>query len=210
VTKSERVLELINLLKTRDVMTIEEMCQVCGVTRRTIYRDLRMLCSMDVPVYYDEGYRFDRDRDFAPAELGTDEIELIYYCLKNNPLTGYPFFRNKFDLIERKITDRMRRKSEESGRRLFIRETTDDRVAPESSGGFLDSFSRSILTDHKVVIRFKGVDITEKLFLPVMIKVTKSGPFLVVTESSGEKTSEIAIHDVADLMMSANRFINPG
>ncbi len=205
MARPERLIQLINLLKDRPVVTVREMSQVCGVSDRTIYRDLRTLKRMNIPTYYDGGYRLDRDRDFPLADLGTNELELIRYSLRNNPLVNYIFFRDKFNLIEKKIQDRARGKPGQDNKNLFLLEKLDDKVASVAGSDILNRFTRAIVTNHKVMIRLKGIDPTWRLFLPIAIKVTRSGPFLIVTSEPNESPVEVAVREIADLAVSKER-----
>ena len=57
MTKTERLMNLINLIKSREVVTVQDMSREFGISQRTVYRDLNTLSKMNIPVYYENGYR---------------------------------------------------------------------------------------------------------------------------------------------------------
>jgi predicted DNA-binding transcriptional regulator YafY len=64
VPRSERLVKLLDLLHGRAGMEGEELARACGISLRTLQRDLDALTGAGFPVYFDHGYRL-----AAPALL---------------------------------------------------------------------------------------------------------------------------------------------
>ncbi|MCJ7457783.1 MAG: WYL domain-containing protein [candidate division Zixibacteria bacterium] len=57
MSKFARLLQVLNLLKSRQGISAKELALECQVSRRTIFRDILSLSSAEIPVYYEKGYR---------------------------------------------------------------------------------------------------------------------------------------------------------
>ncbi|PWB76465.1 hypothetical protein C3F09_00410, partial [candidate division GN15 bacterium] len=119
---------LINMLRTRRVLSVPQMSASCEVTERTIYRDLGSLSRMNIPVYYDKGYRLAREIAFPWIELGGEDLELLCFCLHFNPLTSHAFFARRFRMIERKVRERIRAQAGNDGLPICIVDATEEQT----------------------------------------------------------------------------------
>ncbi|MCJ7498528.1 MAG: WYL domain-containing protein [candidate division Zixibacteria bacterium] len=57
MSKYSRLLQILNLLRSRPGISAKDLALDCQVSRRTIFRDIPSLCSAEIPVFYDKGYR---------------------------------------------------------------------------------------------------------------------------------------------------------
>lgn len=103
MSRLERLLNLVNLFKVRDKITLNELIDECGVSKRTIYRDLETLSKMNVPIKYDNGYHLAGQVSLPTFNFTDEEKELIGCSLKCSPLRRFPRFRDSIKGIERKI-----------------------------------------------------------------------------------------------------------
>ena len=94
-----RLLQLIELVQSGGShLTTEYLAQECGVSRRTIYRDLDALREAGVPIIFDEAaqsYQLEGERLLPPTNFTADEaMALIVLCheLGNEP--GLPFYQS--------------------------------------------------------------------------------------------------------------------
>ena len=53
MAKYDRLLYILNLLRSRKNLNAEMLAAECGVTERTIYRDIIALSDANIPIYYD-------------------------------------------------------------------------------------------------------------------------------------------------------------
>jgi len=81
-----RILKLINLLNSRDCVTLEMIRKTCGVPRRTAYRYLNVISEANVPVYFDKtvgGYTLSRRSSQQFYTPTVSEALLIVLSLKS-------------------------------------------------------------------------------------------------------------------------------
>ncbi len=75
---------------------VEGLAQECGVTRRTIFRDLDTLRQSGLPLHYDEEeqrFRVSITQYLPPTNFTAEEaLSLIVLCHELGDLTGLPFF----------------------------------------------------------------------------------------------------------------------
>jgi DeoR/GlpR family transcriptional regulator of sugar metabolism len=72
-SRAGRLVALIKLMEQGERFTAGTIARAFGVTERTLYRDIRFLRQMDIPVYHHDGqYRLDRE---LWAVWGRKELE---------------------------------------------------------------------------------------------------------------------------------------
>ncbi len=75
-----RILKIISLIQGQSGWNAKTLAAECGVTQRTIYRDMEMLEGAGIPYFYDpeaKSYRIRRDFFMKPVELTLDEALAI-------------------------------------------------------------------------------------------------------------------------------------
>jgi len=79
-----RLLNLISILQSGQFINTRELAEQCGVSRRTIFRDIEQLRDSGLRIGFDEkrqGYQFQDSRFLLPADLTTEEVvALITLC----------------------------------------------------------------------------------------------------------------------------------
>ena len=103
MTKSERLLFIVNLFRVKKRVTLAELAQECEVSKRTIYRDLLSLSGLSIPVYFDNGYRLAREISLPALNFSEDEQEIIGFSLRNSCLARSVHLKSKLRIIEMKI-----------------------------------------------------------------------------------------------------------
>lgn len=108
-SQAGRVHDIIRLVEARHGMTIEELVEETGVTRRTIHRDLNAIHEAGYPLVADrEGtrkvYRFlTRFKDIPPINFTLQELATLYFLRSQSEmLIGTPF-GDELEAIFRKI-----------------------------------------------------------------------------------------------------------
>ena len=86
MTKSSRLLTVLNLIRSNRVMTTSQLARECGVTERTVYRDIQSLGEAGAPVYYDKGYRLLGSAFLPPLNLTADEYLALRAAIQGSPL----------------------------------------------------------------------------------------------------------------------------
>ena len=86
MSKSGRLLAILNLIRTHRSITSKMLAQKCAVSERTIFRDLAALCEVGAPVYYDNGYKLLPGFFLPPLNLTVDEYLTFKIALLGSPL----------------------------------------------------------------------------------------------------------------------------
>jgi predicted DNA-binding transcriptional regulator YafY len=86
MTKYDRLLYILNLLRTRRNLNAASLAVECGVTERSIYRDIIALSEANVPIYYDNGYKLATDNFLPPLNFDFDEYNCLRMALESSPL----------------------------------------------------------------------------------------------------------------------------
>ncbi len=71
--RSERLVRLLTLLHTKAGMEAAALARACGISERTLQRDLDALTMAGFPIYFDHGYRLAAPALLPPISLTVDE-----------------------------------------------------------------------------------------------------------------------------------------
>jgi len=103
MSKFARLLQVLNLLKSRQGISAKELALECQVSRRTIFRDILSLSSAEIPVYYEKGYRL-LPGTFLPAlNFDLDEYLTLKSILSADLFNDRNFFSRTSKSILSKI-----------------------------------------------------------------------------------------------------------
>lgn len=84
--KYDRMMYILNSLRSRKNLSALKLSQECGVTERSIYRDILSLSEANVPIYYDRGYKLASDNFLPPLNFDLDEYNCLKMALDSSPL----------------------------------------------------------------------------------------------------------------------------
>ncbi|HVP07003.1 MAG TPA: HTH domain-containing protein [Candidatus Acidoferrum sp.] len=206
MTKSERLMYLISLMRSRRVMAVPEMSGLTGVSQRTIYRDMASLSRMNVPVYYDNGYRLARDTGVPLMGLGDDDIELVCFCLRNNVLNEFPYFARRFRVIEQKLVEKLRKRACSERGRVLVLDKSTELTAATLESRIIERFLRAIFENRRITLVTKSGRPVPDTFIPIAIRISRQGYFLAITVSAGVPPSEIPVADLSDIRLRPEKF----
>jgi predicted DNA-binding transcriptional regulator YafY len=103
MSKSDRLLYILNLLRSRKNLNASRLAEECGVTERSIYRDIISLSECSVPIYFDNGYKLASDNFLPPLNFDYDEYHLIKLALESTPLRKTPRYEGVVKRVRAKI-----------------------------------------------------------------------------------------------------------
>jgi predicted DNA-binding transcriptional regulator YafY len=83
MSKYDRLLHILNLLRSRRSLRAKDLAKECEVTERTVYRDILSLSSANVPIYFDDGYKFLSDAFLPPLNLTREEFVVTHLGLNS-------------------------------------------------------------------------------------------------------------------------------
>ncbi|MEA1980896.1 MAG: YafY family protein [candidate division Zixibacteria bacterium] len=84
--KYDRLLYILNLLRSRKNLNASAIAKECNVTERSIYRDIISLSEANIPIYYDNGYKLASDNFLPPLNLDIDEYNFLKLTIESTPL----------------------------------------------------------------------------------------------------------------------------
>jgi len=85
MTKAERLLYLINLIRSSRTLTSKQLAERCGVSERTIFRDINSLASARFPIYYDRGYKFLEGAFLPTLNMTEEELSALKFAFEFSP-----------------------------------------------------------------------------------------------------------------------------
>jgi len=87
MSKFDRLLFILQLIKVRRNLTTKALAEECGVSERTIYRDVKSLSERTgVSIYYDKGYKLLAEAFLPPLNLDQDELIALWTGLQSDPV----------------------------------------------------------------------------------------------------------------------------
>ncbi len=103
MAKYDRLLHILNLLRARKNLNAAKLAEECGVTERSIYRDMIALSEANVPIYYDNGYKLASDNFLPPFNFDFDEYCCLRLALESTPLKATDKYSKLINQIQAKI-----------------------------------------------------------------------------------------------------------
>ena len=129
--KYDRLLYILNLLRARRNLNARKLAEECGVTERSIYRDMVALSEANVPIYYDNGYKLASGNFLPPLNFDFDEYHCLKLALQSSPLTKTEKYQAPLRRIKAKVeaglSDSVRKKQR------FTPETTHIEIATSAA-----------------------------------------------------------------------------
>ena len=173
MNKYDRMLHILNLLRSRRNLNAQRLAEECGVTERSIYRDIISLSESNVPIYYDNGYKLASDNFLPPLNFTLEEYHLLKLALQSSPLikTGRyaDTFRGLRAKIESCLSDRVRKERRLSPETTHIDIQTSDEQKRMTL--FYTSIEQAISSNHRIILKYDSIKSgeTERLVDPYFI-----------------------------------------
>jgi predicted DNA-binding transcriptional regulator YafY len=98
-----RLLYLINYLSSRYGASVVDLATVCGVSKRTIFRDIRDIHQAGFPIYYHHGYRILRPRSMLPGDYTVDEIKALIRVLAEENELSFSTYEGVLRAIQARV-----------------------------------------------------------------------------------------------------------
>jgi len=103
MSKFARLLQVLNLVRSRQGISAKELALECQVSRRTTFRDIISLSSAEVPVYYEKGYRLLPGTFLPTLNFDLDEYLTLKGILSADLFNDRNFFARTSKSILSKI-----------------------------------------------------------------------------------------------------------
>jgi predicted DNA-binding transcriptional regulator YafY len=103
MSKYDRLIHVLNLLRSRKSLRTADIARECEVSERTVYRDILALSSANVPIYFDDGYKVLSDAFLPPLNFDLEEYLILKLGLTASPLCKDSPFGNSAKRLLAKI-----------------------------------------------------------------------------------------------------------
>jgi predicted DNA-binding transcriptional regulator YafY len=182
-SKYDRLLYILNLLRSRRNLNAASLARECGVTERTIYRDIVSLSEANVPIYYDNGYKYASGNFLPPLNFDIDEYLTLVKALETSPLAQAGQSRKLIKSIRSKIeavlspTVKKQKLYRRSATDIKIRTTHSERFSEE----YLSLLEKGILNNEVVRLSYDSIDSgrTDRAVEPYFLIFTERAFYLV-------------------------------
>jgi predicted DNA-binding transcriptional regulator YafY len=104
MSKAERIIYILTLLRNHRYLKAKDLADRCGVSERTIYRDLISISSSNIPIYYNNGYRLVDFRLLAPASFTSAEADYLLILLGGQ----HRYRQDKIGAISQRIIEKIK------------------------------------------------------------------------------------------------------
>lgn len=170
--KSQRLVQLIMKVNERKRFTIQEMADECGVSRRTMIRDLMELSELGVPLYSEAGanggYRVLQEKVLPPISFTENEALALFFAgqsLRNyNSLPFHNEVDSALDKFLHYLSTQLKQKIARLQQRLVFW------VAPhELEVPFLQALLEAAIQQQVVAITYEAATLSERSIQPLLI-----------------------------------------
>jgi predicted DNA-binding transcriptional regulator YafY len=142
MSKSRKILQIINLLNHRQTVTMDTIRRTCNIPERTAYRYLNTISEANVPVYYDhdtKSYTLSRSGALNIDDLSLGEAVMVTVALKLLQQQVNMEYREDIEKLVTKLLVRQRFPVED------MRDVIEHRFERETGSGDLSELVSSIL-----------------------------------------------------------------
>ncbi|MBY0205883.1 YafY family transcriptional regulator [Paenibacillus polysaccharolyticus] len=168
--KAQRLVQLIMLVNERRTFTVQELADECGVSRRTMIRDLAELSELGIPLYSEVGphggYRVLREKVLPPISFSEHEAMALFFAAQS--LQNYKSlpFNNEVQSALRKffhyLSSDLKHKIERMQQRLTFWVPPHELDVP-----YLKELLEAALEQRIVQIRYEASSVQERLIQPL-------------------------------------------
>jgi len=183
MTKYDRLLYILNLLRSRRTLNAKNLAEECQVTERSIYRDILSLSEANVPIYYDRGYKIASENFLPPLNFTYDEYSVLKLALESSPLgqTGRKaeILRQVRAKVESSLSASTREKRRTAIDTTFI--DIDASAPPPQAGRFFAMIERACADQVSLELEYDTIEhgVTRRRIDPYFI-VFRGRAFYVV------------------------------
>lgn len=173
MNKYDRLFHIINLLRSRKNLNAAALAKECGVTERSIYRDIIALSESNVPIYYDNGYKLASDCFLPPLNLELNEYNFLRIALESSPLTETAEYADILQKIKAKIdaglSTQVRQDTKFTPQAASVNVHTS--FDPERVSEYIAELEKAIIESRRMNLIYDSINsgVTERLIDPYFI-----------------------------------------
>jgi predicted DNA-binding transcriptional regulator YafY len=156
VSKLDRLLLILNLLRSRRNLKASTLAKECEVSERTIFRDIQALSQARVPVYFEDGYKLLTDAFLPPLNLTIDELLTIYLGLSSEPVQSIECLRKlaKQALVKLESSIPVKTKADYEKARKQVTVRQEKKVSPPGMAVLFELLKQAISSEKKIKLDY--------------------------------------------------------
>ncbi|OAB36851.1 hypothetical protein PMSD_11120 [Paenibacillus macquariensis subsp. defensor] len=170
MNKAQRLIHLMMLVNERKKFTIQEMADECGVSRRTMIRDLMDLSELGVPLYSQVGsgggYRILREKMLPPISFTEHEATALFFACQSLRNYKYLPFENEVNAALHKflhyLSSDLKQKMERMQQRLVFWVPPHEMELP-----FMKELLEAAIDQRVVTIMYEAASRRERMIQPI-------------------------------------------
>ena len=117
--KLDRLLYLLQLIKVRRNLDAKRLAKECGVSERTIFRDINSLAKdANINIFYDRGFKLVDETFLPPLNFNLDELLTLWVGFQSAPVRSNTFFVKTAKSILIKIETQLPEKTKRDFRNI--------------------------------------------------------------------------------------------
>jgi predicted DNA-binding transcriptional regulator YafY len=183
-----------------------DLARKCGVTERTIYRDIISISAANIPIYFDGGYKLLHDGFLPPTNLSAHEAGFLVSLLKS-PLfeKGRPFRETARKILDKiEVTD----ESKNATGSIAIGVTSTER---SHSHKLTSSIENAIREKRNITIFYESLksEKTKRKISPYAMAFRKSAWYLVGHCHLRDDIRTFRLGRIQSVRLSPERFQTP-
>lgn len=173
MAKYDRLLYILNLLRARRNLNAAALAEECGVTERSIYRDIVALSEANIPIYYDNGYKLASDNFLPPLNFDYEEYTALKLALDSSPLSRSGRYAEPLKRLQSKLEAMVSESVRD--RRRFTPQTTHMHIVTtqeeEKCAQFYEAVESAAEKCRCLKVRYAGIKSgeTERIVEPYFI-----------------------------------------
>ncbi len=159
MNKYDRMLFILNLLRSRKNMNADKLAEECGVTERSIYRDIISLSEMNIPIYYDNGYKLASDNFLPPLNFSIEEYQLLKTALESNPLIKTDKYQQVYKSLLAKIENCLSENVQKEKRYSpqMTRIEIKDSIESDDSVQYYEQIEKAISSQKTIKLKYSSI-----------------------------------------------------
>lgn len=211
MSKQDRLFYILNLLQARKNLNAEKLAVECGVTERSIYRDIVALSEANIPIYYDNGYKLASNNFLPPFNFDFEEYLCIRLAIESCPLNETGKYRRILQKVRAKIETRLSDTVRDRSR--FSPQTThvDIPVSQEQERGeeFYGRIEQAADTCHCLKLKYDSVKsgLSERIVEPYFIIFKGRAFYFVAFCRLRNELRTFRLDRVVGIELTGDRFV---
>ncbi len=160
MNKYERLLYILNLIRTRKNLNAKSLATACDVTERTIFRDITSLSSAKIPIYYDRGYKLLTDNFLPTLNFNLKEFLTAREALRSTPLRKLPEYKRTLKSLEAKmeacLAPQVQEQVKSVGKESFLK--VQDRPYSSHQSAWFEELERATKERRVIQMSYDSID----------------------------------------------------